>query len=117
MAGPGEYVPDATEGIVKVEDLPRPVMVERSRNYRHRRCPHCGQSVSRLRTLSRRLHDLGDLDGGRPRELHLTYSQHHCRHCNTYFNAPMLDLAQPHSHYTHRVVQTALRLVIEDGLP
>ena len=24
MTGPGEYVPDATEGITRVEDLPKP---------------------------------------------------------------------------------------------
>lgn len=117
MARPGEYVSDATEDLARVEDLPQPVLVQRSRNYRHRRCPHCGQGAYRLRTCWRRLHDLGDLYSGRPREVHLTYSQHHCPHCRSYFNAPMLDLASPHSHYTHRVVQTAVRLVVEDGLP
>ena len=29
----------------------------------------------------------------------------------------MTDLAAPGSHYTKRVVDTAVRLVIEDGLP
>ena len=29
----------------------------------------------------------------------------------------MTDLAAPGSHYTHRVVDTAVRLVVEDGLP
>lgn len=29
----------------------------------------------------------------------------------------MSDLADPGSHYTRRVVETAVRLVVEDGLP
>ncbi len=29
----------------------------------------------------------------------------------------MLDLALPNAHYTHRVMHTAVRLVVEDGLP
>jgi hypothetical protein len=29
----------------------------------------------------------------------------------------MTDLAHPGSHYTRRVVETAVRLVVEDGLP
>jgi len=29
----------------------------------------------------------------------------------------MSDLATPGSHYTNRVVQTTMRLVVEDGLP
>jgi hypothetical protein len=37
--------------------------------------------------------------------------------CNCYFNANMDDLALPKSHYTHRVVSVAVRLVVEDGLP
>jgi hypothetical protein len=45
------------------------------------------------------------------------YSQHHCIRCNRYFNADMDDLALPKSHYTHRVVSLAVRLVVEDGLP
>jgi hypothetical protein len=29
----------------------------------------------------------------------------------------MADLAEPGSHYTRRVIDTAVRLVVEDGLP
>lgn len=117
MAAPGQYVADATEGITRVEDLPRPVVVRRSRNYKRRPCPECDTSAYRLRTCQRTLHDLGDPLSGRPRDLHVTYSQHRCQHCGTYFNADMDDLALPKSHYTHRVVHTAVRLVVEDGLP
>ena len=117
MATPGKYVPDVTEGITRVEDLPPAKVVKRSRNYRRRPCPNCGRSAYRLRTVTRKLHDLGDPISGRPREIHLTYSQHRCLECNTYFNAEMDDVALANSHYTHRVVQAAVRLVVEDGLP
>ena len=114
---PGIYLPDVTEGIVRVQDLPAPRVIERSRNYPNRPCPKCGHSAYRLRTAQRTLHDLGDPITGRPRDLHVIYSQHRCLHCGHYFNADMLDLALPASHYTHRVVAMAVRCVIEDGLP
>ena len=117
MTGPGRYVSDVTEGIVRVEDLPKARGSERRRNYRHRTCPECGRSAYRLRTVVRRLHDLGDLVSGKPRDIQITYSQHHCLGCDGYFNADMEDLAPPKSHYTHRVIHTAVRLVVEDGLP
>jgi ribosomal protein S27AE len=114
---PGEYVGDSTEGVSRVEDLPEPKIVRRSRNYRRRRCLRCGRSAYRLRRVERTLHDLGDPVSGRPRDLHVTYSQHHCPRCGLYFNANMDDLAPPKCHYTHRVVALAVRLVVEDGLP
>jgi len=117
MPGPGIYLPDATEGVQRIEDLPVARIIQRSRNYPRRPCPKCQRSAYRLRTAKRTLHDLGDPITGRPRDLHVTYSQHRCLHCNHYFNADMLDLALPNSHYTHRVVATAVRLVVEDGLP
>ena len=67
--------------------------------------------------MRRTLHDLGNPLTGRPRELIVIYSQHYCTRCRKYFNADMTDLAAPGSHYTKRVVDTAVRLVIEDGLP
>jgi hypothetical protein len=114
---PGTYLPDATVGVIDAKDLPKPLIIERSRNYLRRCCPLCDRSASRLRTAQRTLHELGDPLRGRPRDLHITYSQHYCRHCNHYFNADMLDLAVPNGHYTHRVVETAVRCVVEDGLP
>jgi len=117
MVRPGAYVADATEGILRVEDLPPPRVIERSRNFKRRTCPECGRSAYRLRTGARTLHDLGDPLSGRPRDLHVVYSQHRCRHCHSYFNADMDDLALPKVRYTHRVVHTAVRLVVEDGLP
>ena len=61
MFGPGEYVQDPTAGITRVEDLPEPKVIPHSRNYRHRTCPRCGYSAYRLRTVTRLLHDLGDI--------------------------------------------------------
>ena len=117
MAGPGQYFSDVTEGITRVEDLPKPKIVRRSRNYKRRRCPRCERSAYRLRSVKRVLHDLGDPRSDRPRDIVLTYSQHRCPNCNCYFNADMDDLALPKSHYTHHVVATAVRLVVEDALP
>ena len=113
----GEYVADVTEGIVSVADLPAARVVERSRVFRRRACPTCGRSTPQHRRVQRTLHDVGDLVSGRPREIHLTYSQHRCTSCERTFNADMSDIAPSRSHYTHRVIRLALRLVVEDGLP
>ena len=117
MGRPGEYVADRTEGITRVEDLPPPRIERRSRDYRHRRCPYCGRKARRCGRARRVLHDLGDARGGRPLDIHLTYSQHQCSSCRRCFSAAMDDLALPRCHYTHRVQQKAVRLVVEDGLP
>ena len=98
MTGPGQYTPDVTEGITRVEDLPQPKIVRRTRNYPRRACPRCGHSACRDKTFTRTLHDLGDLAA-------------------KYFNADLSDLANPNSLYTRRVVALAVRLVVEDGLP
>jgi transposase-like protein len=115
--GPGQYLPDPTEGITRPEDLPQAKIVRRSRNYPHLPCPQCGKSSFRNRTRSRVLHDVGDLVVGRPRDIELVYSQHRCTKCNRFFNADTSEYALPKSHYTHRVVSLAVRLVVEDGLP
>jgi len=117
MPGPGEYQADWTEGITRVEDLPKAKFVRRSRDFSRRRCPKCDRSCYRHRTRERTLHDLGDLVSERPRDIHLTYSQHYCCKCRSYFNADTLDLAPAKSHYTHRVIALAVRVVVEDGLP
>lgn len=117
MDGPGEYVSDVTEGITCVDDLPKPKIKRRSRNYRRQPCPQCGHSSYRDKTFTRLLHDLGDLATNRPLDLVVTYSQHCCSRCRRYFNADLTDLADPGSSYTRRVVHLAVRLVVEDGLP
>ena len=115
--GLGEYLPDPTEGITRVEDLPKPKLIRIDRNFQHQACPRCGYPAYRDRVYTRQLHDVGDLDAGRPRELEITYSQHCCSRCHKYFNADTSDLAAPFSHYTHRVISLAVRTVVEDGLP
>ena len=47
MPRPGTYSPDLTEGISRVEDLPKPQIIERSRNYKRRPGPRCGGSACR----------------------------------------------------------------------
>jgi hypothetical protein len=115
--GPGRYVPDCTEGISRVADLPKALVVSRSRNYRRRACPRCGRGCYRDNVGRRVLHDLGGLLDGRPRQLQVAYSRHYCASCRSYFSADLSDLAPPGSHYTHRVISLAARLVVEDGLP
>lgn len=117
MPGPGEYVADRTEGITRVEDLPKAKVVQRSRNFARRPCPRCERSCYRKRTVERMLRDVGDSFSGRPRNIQLTYSQHYCCKCKHYFNVDTSDLAPIKSHYTHRVIAMAVRLVVEDGLP
>jgi hypothetical protein len=84
MPGPGEYLPDATEGITRVEDLPKPKIIKRSRDYRRQPCPQCGHGSYRHRHAKRVLHDLGDLVSGRPHDIHVAHSVHHCTKCNIY---------------------------------
>ena len=66
---------------------------------------------------SRTLHDLSTLQTGRPLDLSVRYSKHRCPSCRHCFGADLSDLAPPGSHYTHRVITVAVRLVVEDGLP
>jgi hypothetical protein len=115
--GPGEYLPDPTEGVTRPEDLPAPVIVNRSRDFGKRPCPTCGHKAYRDGRRKRRLHDLGEMTTGRPREVILTFSQHHCSRCDRYFYAETSDIASSNAQYTTRVIAMAVRLVAEDGLP
>jgi hypothetical protein len=117
MPGPGEYVPDVTEGITRVEDLPKPRIERRSRNYPARQCQRCGHRAGRYAASSRTLHDLGGPCSDRPVDLVVNYSKHRCPHCDCYFSVDLSDLALPKCLYTRRVQQLAVRLVAEDGLP
>jgi transposase-like protein len=117
MPGPGEYVPDATEGITRVEDLPKPRIHKRSRNFAARPCPTCHRPAGRYGVGTRTLHDLGNTRSGRPLDLIVTFSRHRCRPCGRHFTADLTDLALPKCLYTRRVQQLAVRLVAEDGLP
>jgi hypothetical protein len=115
--GPGDYTADSTAGITRVEDLPTPLPAHHARTYRRRPCPRCGRPCPRHSLGQRTLHDLGSLRHGRPRQLQVAYSKHRRRPCGLHFSADLSDLAPPGSHYTHRVIRLAVRLVAEDGLP
>jgi hypothetical protein len=115
--GPGAYVPDPTEGIIDVNDLPAPQIVTYDRNHEHTPCPRCGHLAYRHKWGHRTLHDLGDWYRHCPVNLLVRYSSHYCSKCRKYFNIDLTDLASAGSHYTHRVIHMAVRLVVEDGLP
>lgn len=117
MSGPGQYLPDSTEGILRPEDLPQAKIIRRSRNLQRDRCPRCGKRCYRHSTRTRILHDVGDLVSGRPKDIHLVYSLHRCTKCRKSFSTDVAEYAFPKAHYTHRVVSLAVRLVVEDGLP
>ena len=117
MSGPGEYVPDVTEGIPRVEDLPKPRIERRSRNWPARACPRCRHRAGRYTMGSRTLHDLGDARAERAVDLVVTFSRHRCLRCGCCFAGDLSDLALPYCLYTRRVQQRAVRLVAEDGLP
>jgi transposase len=114
---PGEYVPDATEGITQVSDLPKPRVQRHSRSFLARRCPRCGQRAGRYARDTRILHDLGNPRTGRPVDLLVSFSRHRCRRCGCCFAVDLGDLALPKCRYTCRVQRLAVRLIVEDGLP
>lgn len=117
MFGPGAYRPDPTEGMTVPADLPQPEMLSDSRHDPRHACPRCGHQATRDKKVHRTLHDLGNRDGWCPRDLVVTYAQHYCTKCRTSLNADLSALAPPGSPYTHRVIDLAVRLVVEDGLP
>ena len=93
MFGPGEYVPDATEGIVDVNDLTKPIFVSEDHNDDHSPCPRCGQLAYCHQCAQRSLHDLGDLKTGRPIALLVTYASPYGSRCRKDFNVDLSDLA------------------------
>jgi hypothetical protein len=117
MFGPGEYVPDPTEGMVDVKDLPAPKLLAYDRNHKHTPCPRCGHLAARHTSGQRTLHDLGDLYAGCPVDLLVAYSSHYCSPCQKHCNIDLSDVAPPGSHDTHRVIDMAVRLVVEDSVP
>ena len=117
MFGPGAYVPDPTEGLVDIKDLPRPHLVVYSRNHDHTPCPRCDHLASRHTSGQRTLHDLGDLSTGCPVDLLVTSSSHDCSQCRKHCHIALSDVAPPGGHSTHRVIQMAVRLVVEAGVP
>jgi len=117
MSGPGDYLPDPTEGIVRASDLPKAIIKKRKEIQVKAPCPQCGSQCRKHREGKRKLHHLGSRSKGQPIDIQLIYSVHHCAECDIYFNVDTTELAAPGSHYTHAVVELAIRVVVEDGLP
>ncbi len=117
MCGPGEYRPDPTESMTRVEALPPPHLVRRRRNAKRHPCPQCGHQADRDKHQHRTLHDLGDLSAGRPQDLHVTSAQYSCTPCRRSCTTDLSDLAPSTSQYTPSVIDIAVRIVVEDGLP
>jgi hypothetical protein len=117
MYGPGRYVPDPTEGMVQVKELPEPQLRGSHRDHRQTPCPRCGQLASRHTGEQRTLHDVGDVATGRPVDLLVSYASHDCATCQKYCTIDLSDLTPPGSHDTHRVIDLAVRVVVEDGVP
>ena len=86
--GPGAYLPDRTEGITRVEDLPSPVFARRSRNYRHRPLPTLRPLLLPRDGRGGILHDLGFPLRDRPRRLQVVYSKHYCAACRARTSTP-----------------------------
>jgi len=117
MLGPGAYVPDPTEGIVDSRHLPRPQLVAYSRHYAPTPCPRGGPLAYRHTSGQRTIHELGHGSTGCPVALLVPYSSHDCSPCRKHCNIALTAVAPPGSHSTHRVIQMAVRLVGEDGVP
>jgi len=117
MFGPGVYRPDPSAGITAPADLPQPEIVPYSRHAIRPLCPRCGHAAYRDKQSHRTRQDLGNLAVWCPRDLLVTYAQHSCTQCRKYLSAALSALAPPGSQDTHRVIDLAVRIVVEDGVP
>jgi hypothetical protein len=117
MFGPGAYVPAPTAGIVDVKDLPAPHPGCYSRHSQQTPCPRWGPRASRHTSDQRTVHDLGDVCTGRPVDLLVTSSSHSCSTCRKHCNIALTDFAPPGSHETHRVIDLAVRVGVEESVP
>ena len=110
MSGPGNYVPDPTEGITNPDDLPAPVIKNRSHCRKKSRCPYCKHLATRCKKPTRKLHHPGDPASGQPVDILLQYSAHYCRQCDKYFNIDTSHIAPPKSACANAVIELAIRL-------
>ena len=115
---PGDPVPDATEGITRVEDMPRAHVERPGPDDYRRQCPLCGRPDPRRDEGQQILHDLGHARTGRQIDIAIPYSKPRCFDGRQCFNADMSDLAlAAQRRRPHRVQPRGLRPVVEDGLP
>ena len=117
MSGPGQYLPDPTEGITapKIYRPPRsfdavatssigPAHPVGSRVFATTPAPACCMTWATWWPVGPATSIWSTRNIAAPS-------------VDKYFNADMSDYALPKAHYTHRVVSLAVRLVVEDGLP
>ena len=76
-------------------------------------CPKCKTVSKRHSTGKRTLREIGAFGHTL---LEITYSKHFCMTCREHFSLPMDHLAQPAGRFTNRVRQTAVALVVKEGL-
>src|SRR5712692_6797369 len=117
MLGPGAYVPDPTEGLVDSKNRPKPHLVAYSRHHDHPPCPRCRHLASRHTSGQRPLHALGHVSTGGPVDLLVTYASHYGSPCRKHCHIALTEVAPPGSPSTHRVIQRAVRLGVEEGVP
>jgi len=108
--------PRRHEGITRVEDLPKPRIEHRSRNYPARRCRRCGRRAGRYAVASRTLHDLGD--PRQPVPLILLLAAPNITAPTALATSASICPTWPCPNVcTHAASATGVRLVAEDGLP
>jgi len=80
-------------------------------------CPQCQAPAPKRSIGERHLWDYGDERQLRPVQIHLQFSRHRCSRCKgKYFCPDTTHIAPPGAHYTHRVINHAIRLVVEDNI-
>jgi hypothetical protein len=117
MTGPGEYVPDVTQGITRAEDLPHPRRRQRRRNPPPRPRPRWGRRAGRRAAARRAPHDLGGARANCPADLPATSSRHRRPRRGGRLAWDITDPALPHCRSARRAQRRAARLVAGGGLP
>ena len=114
---PGAYVPDATEGVIDPAELPKASISAAREITGGAVAPVAVKAATVTAAASEYCMIWATFIPEHPVDIEVSYSKHRCEECGIYFNAAMSDLAVAGSRYTCRVVNTAVRLVSDDGLP
>ena len=118
MPGPGEYRPDPTVGITRIEDLPKPKIRFQSRNYRRRPVHAADIAPTAIGSVVAPSTTWAIPFTGRPRDIDrdllpallLALPQVLQRRHGRSGRTPAVTILR-------HVVDIAVRLVVEDGLP
>jgi len=79
-------------------------------------CSQCHTPLPKKCTDTRKIWDFGDERKKQQVQIHLRFSRHYCPQCRKYTCVDTSDIAPPGAHYTHRVIDHAIRLVVEDNI-